>query len=85
MTDISSTDAPPADSLKPDYSLERRELLPLVPPTTTRLLDVGCYSGAFGAMVKRHMAVEVWRADGSTGSSLVNSESSCSCRPPTST
>jgi len=37
----------------------REEMLPFIPAGVTRLLDVGCASGAFGAMLKSRLAVHV--------------------------
>src|SRR5215211_259957 len=38
----------------------RTEMLPFVPPTAIKILDVGCGSGNFGAELKRTREVEVW-------------------------
>ncbi len=38
----------------------RPEMLPFVPTPCQRLLDVGCGSGAFGALLKSKRSVEVW-------------------------
>lgn len=38
----------------------RQEMLQFIPVTATRILDVGCYSGAFGEFLKRSRQVEVW-------------------------
>jgi 2-polyprenyl-3-methyl-5-hydroxy-6-metoxy-1,4-benzoquinol methylase len=32
---------------------DRQDLIPLVPPSATRVLDVGCWQGAFGRALKR--------------------------------
>ena len=42
------------------YSLERTELLALVPRGTHRLLDVGCGAGAFGVAIKASLHAVVW-------------------------
>lgn len=43
------------------YSNERAELLKFVPENIKAVLDVGCGTGAFGAMLKRHRpGIEVW-------------------------
>lgn len=39
---------------------ERRDVLPFVPDPCVRLLDIGCGTGSFGAMLKRERGVEVW-------------------------
>ncbi len=36
------------------YGLERADLLPLVPESVSRLLDVGCGEGGFGALIRRY-------------------------------
>ncbi|MDQ3679162.1 MAG: class I SAM-dependent methyltransferase [Actinomycetota bacterium] len=40
-----------SDTTYPDA--DRRNVIPLIPPTTARLLDVGCWRGAFGQELKR--------------------------------
>jgi 2-polyprenyl-3-methyl-5-hydroxy-6-metoxy-1,4-benzoquinol methylase len=43
---------------------DRREMEPFVPPCTTRVLEVGCGRGAFGALLKqRRPSVECWGID----------------------
>lgn len=42
------------------YSYERTEVLPFVPASCKRLLDVGCGAGEFGASIKRRLNCEVW-------------------------
>ena len=46
----------------PEYHIkERREILPFVPKTCSTLLDIGCASAEFGALVKRERQnVQVW-------------------------
>jgi 2-polyprenyl-3-methyl-5-hydroxy-6-metoxy-1,4-benzoquinol methylase len=38
----------------------REEMLRYVPPSRTRVLDVGCAAGTFGAQVKKRGRAEVW-------------------------
>jgi 2-polyprenyl-3-methyl-5-hydroxy-6-metoxy-1,4-benzoquinol methylase len=46
---------------RPEYGDEARApLLPLVPPGTQRILDVGCNRGAFGLAIKNMRGAEVW-------------------------
>ncbi len=42
------------------FSHPRPEMLPFVPMGASRLLDVGCGTGNFGALVKRERGLEVW-------------------------
>ncbi|MBI4911446.1 MAG: class I SAM-dependent methyltransferase [Acidobacteria bacterium] len=42
------------------FDSDRSSLLPHLPATLTRLLDVGCSGGTFGAQVKRSRGIEVW-------------------------
>jgi len=42
------------------YQQSRFEMLKYVPLTVTRVLDVGCSSGDFGALVKAQRHAEVW-------------------------
>ena len=42
------------------YTTDRRVLCAFVPPDCRRLLDVGCYSAAFGAALKASRSIEVW-------------------------
>lgn len=39
---------------------ERPEMLPFVPATVQRVLELGCAEGAFAATVKEHTGAEVW-------------------------
>jgi 2-polyprenyl-3-methyl-5-hydroxy-6-metoxy-1,4-benzoquinol methylase len=41
------------------YASERRDMLPFIPKGVSTLLDVGCSSGAFGAIVKSERACSV--------------------------
>lgn len=46
------------------FSGERKEVLPFLPEKFTRLLDVGCGSGEFGALVKKNNKnAEIWGVD----------------------
>ena len=40
--------------------LERAEILPFVPRSCVRLLDIGCGEGAFGALFKKERGGEAW-------------------------
>jgi 2-polyprenyl-3-methyl-5-hydroxy-6-metoxy-1,4-benzoquinol methylase len=42
------------------YCQPRPEMLPFVPATTKRVLELGCADGAFAATVKQRGGVEVW-------------------------
>ena len=42
------------------YLGDRLEMMQLLPATTTRVLELGCGAGAFGAAVKKHRGVEYW-------------------------
>ncbi len=42
------------------YAYERKEMLPYVPESAKRVLDVGCGAGFFGHEVKRIRGAEVW-------------------------
>ncbi len=42
------------------YRQSRAELLPFLPPTVRKLLDVGCGEGNFGLLVKERWGAEVW-------------------------
>lgn len=42
------------------FSNERREMLRFIPKTCRKLLDVGCGTGEFGALVKKELGAEVW-------------------------
>lgn len=57
---MTSTKAAVAEPPNLSYATARRELQRFVPPDATRLLDVGCYRGAFGAALKETRQVEVW-------------------------
>lgn len=48
------------------YSHTRQEILPFVPPTCKKLLDVGCSGGGFGSLIKTRIGAEVWGIDIST-------------------
>ncbi len=54
--------APTGYDTKPDYYFEwaRPEMVPLVPPDCRRVLDVGCATGAFGALLKQSRKIEIW-------------------------
>ena len=41
----------------------RREMLRFVPGQAQRILDVGCFSGAFGEALKKSRPIEVWGVD----------------------
>lgn len=45
------------------YSGQRDDILPFIPRTCRRLLDVGCGEGAFGAAVRNQFGAEVWGVD----------------------
>lgn len=42
------------------YYGSRKEMLPFVPITSRRVLDVGCGEGKFGASIKHRNGAEVW-------------------------
>jgi 2-polyprenyl-3-methyl-5-hydroxy-6-metoxy-1,4-benzoquinol methylase len=42
------------------FAEARSEMLPFVPDSCQRLLDVGCGAGAFGASLKQTRQIEVW-------------------------
>ena len=42
------------------YSESRPEMVRYIPTTCRRVLDVGCSSGEFGALLKARRNVEVW-------------------------
>lgn len=45
----------------PDYFTHRRhEMLDFVPLTSRRILEIGCASGMFGALIKQRQIAEVW-------------------------
>jgi SAM-dependent methyltransferase len=46
---------------------ERKDVLPFIPATCRRLLDVGCGAGSFGGMLKRHREVEIWGVEPEPG------------------
>ena len=61
--DASYTNLSQRYSSKPDdyYELSRAEMVPFVPETSRSILEVGCSSGAFGALLKeRHPGITVW-------------------------
>jgi 2-polyprenyl-3-methyl-5-hydroxy-6-metoxy-1,4-benzoquinol methylase len=45
------------------YTSSRKEMLPFIPQTTKRLLDLGCNKGAFGYLIKLLYGSEVWGID----------------------
>ena len=49
-------------SVKPEeyYIQPRLEMLDFIPKTVNKILDVGCSSGLFGALLKRDLKAEVW-------------------------
>lgn len=50
----------PSTMLHEPYTTERKVLAKFIPDDCKRLLDVGCYSGAFGAELKAKRDIEVW-------------------------
>ena len=58
----------PGTELLPDYGAKpasyfeetREEMLRFIPESSRRLLDVGCGSGGFGALLKKSRPAEVW-------------------------
>jgi 2-polyprenyl-3-methyl-5-hydroxy-6-metoxy-1,4-benzoquinol methylase len=42
------------------YKASHRELLPLVPTSSRRVLEIGCAEGKFGRLVKDTIGAEVW-------------------------
>lgn len=50
----------PAKNAADYYGHERPEMLRLIPPTATRVLEIGCAAGVFAASVKRTIQAEVW-------------------------
>jgi 2-polyprenyl-3-methyl-5-hydroxy-6-metoxy-1,4-benzoquinol methylase len=49
------------NAVAPDYYAQsRKEMLPYIPPSTKRLLDIGCHKGAFGFLIKLLYGAEVW-------------------------
>lgn len=42
------------------FEHDRKEMLPFVPETAKRVLEIGCGSGAFGKQVKSRQGVEYW-------------------------
>jgi 2-polyprenyl-3-methyl-5-hydroxy-6-metoxy-1,4-benzoquinol methylase len=66
MSELNKT----SDNLKQLYSVESRyfgcsrsEMLKYLPPKFDRMLDVGCSNGAFGEVIKKSHACEVWGVD----------------------
>lgn len=60
-TDVKKIENIGIASIKSSYgNLSRSEILPFVPKTAKRVLDVGCHMGAFGENLKKKLAVEVW-------------------------
>jgi|GEM_PF-6194178 len=49
----------------------RPEMLPFIPEGITSLLDVGCASGAFGAMLKAHRSIRITGIEPHQESALV--------------
>ncbi|MBL9188077.1 MAG: class I SAM-dependent methyltransferase [Opitutaceae bacterium] len=46
---------------KEDYFEQiRSEMLPLLPRSAHRILDIGCGAGAFGSHLRKHLGREVW-------------------------
>ena len=52
--------ADPAEVEAGDHSQPRPEMLPFVPATAKRVLELGCAEGAFAATVKERTGGEVW-------------------------
>ncbi len=52
-------------------SSERKDVLPFIPETCKRVLDVGCGAGSFGMMLKRHRDVEIWGVEPELGRAAV--------------
>lgn len=50
----------PATQTQTYQNLARAEMRAFIPPHATRLLDVGCNTGSFGAGLKASRAIEVW-------------------------
>lgn len=42
------------------YSYTRAEMLDFIPPQVTKVLEVGCGVGKFGALIKEKLNVKVW-------------------------
>ena len=42
------------------YSQSRKEMLPFMPATISKLLDLGCHKGSFGFLIKSLFNAEVW-------------------------
>src|SRR6266404_6550133 len=42
------------------YQCDRAEMLPFVPQSVSRVLEVGCGAGRFGAEIRRSRKAEVW-------------------------
>jgi SAM-dependent methyltransferase len=55
------------------HTKERRELLRFVPVTCRTLLDVGCASAQFGALLKQERDIEVWGVEVDPGVASVAS------------
>lgn len=56
------------------YSTERRMLQRFIPEACRTLLDVGCYSGGFGAALKAQRTMEVWGVEPVEAASIMASE-----------
>lgn len=53
------------------YAYERAELLPFVPENISIVLDVGCSSGVFGALLKKiRPGIEIWGIEPSQTSAM---------------
>jgi 2-polyprenyl-3-methyl-5-hydroxy-6-metoxy-1,4-benzoquinol methylase len=52
------------NAVSPDYFAQsRNEVLPYIPVTVKKLLDLGCNRGAFGFLIKLLFGAEVWGVD----------------------
>lgn len=47
-------------SVRSYYQYARTEMLPYVPPSVRRVLEVGCSAGLFGEQIKKASNAEVW-------------------------
>ncbi|MBN8657997.1 MAG: class I SAM-dependent methyltransferase [Anaerolineae bacterium] len=47
-------------NLKPYFHNIRWEMVVYIPDSAKRILDVGCYSGAFGELLKKNKSLEIW-------------------------
>ena len=64
----------PEDNVPDYYKKPRKEILEFIPATCSKLLDVGCSSGAFGNLAKKTFGSEVWGIDPSSSVSESASE-----------